>query len=152
MTAFNHPSSQASRWQGEAFCRLPALLQSGRIPLLLTSVPRRFPRVPFVAAEVLRGAIPWVTTVQDPICQRRGQQRDIRCLGPADDEGQRDATPVHQQAVLAPIFFPDLSGSVRRPLARTGLWSAIMPLELHLKQQISRPGTASYLAFLRRCW
>ena len=124
MTAFNHPSSQASRWQREAFRCLPTLQQRGRIPLLLTGVPRRFPRVPFVAAEVLRGPIPRITPLQDAIRQGRGQQRDIRRFRAADDEGQWDATPVHQQAALAPIFFPDPSGSVRRPLALTGLWSA----------------------------
>jgi hypothetical protein len=125
MTPFHTPSSQPSRWQRDAFRRLPALLQGGRIPLLLTGVPRRFPRVPFVAAEVLRGAIPRITTVQDTIRQGRRQQRDIWRLGAADDEGQRDATPVHQQAVFAPIFFPDPWGSVPRPLALTGLWSVI---------------------------
>jgi hypothetical protein len=124
MTAFHHPSSQASRWQRETFRRLSTLLQRGRIPLLLTGGPRRCPRVPFVAAEVLRGAIPRIAPVQDTSRQSRGQQRHIWRFRSAPDEGQRDATSVHQHTALAPIFFPDPSDWVPQPLAPTALSSA----------------------------
>jgi hypothetical protein len=125
MTTFHHPSSQPSRWQREAFRRLPTLQQRGRIPLRLTGLPRRFSCVPFVAAEVLRSSIPRIASVQDTRRQGRRQPRDIWRFRAADDEGQRKATPVHQQAALAPIFFPDPWGSVPRLPALTGLWSAI---------------------------
>jgi hypothetical protein len=120
MTAFHPPSSQASRRQRDTIRGRPTLLQGGRIPLRLTRIPRRLPRVPFVAAEVLWGTIPWIRPLQDAIGQRRGQQRDIRRFRAAHDEGQWDATPVDQQAVLAPIFFPDPWGSVPQLLAPTG--------------------------------
>jgi hypothetical protein len=35
-------------------------------------------------------------------------------VGPGHDERQRDATAVHQQVALAPLFFPDPSGLDRR--------------------------------------
>ena len=124
MTPFDNPSSQPSRWQREAFRRLPALLQGRRIPLFLTGVPRGFPRIPFVAAEGLRGAIPRSAPLQDASRPRRGQQRPIWRLGAADDEGQRDATPVHQQAARAPLFFPDPWDWAPRPLAPTAPSSA----------------------------
>ena len=43
---------------------------------------------------------------------------DVR---PGHDERQRDATAVHQQVALAPLFFPDRSGCGRPPLAPMGL-------------------------------
>jgi len=125
MTAFHHPSSQPRRWQRDAVRRLPALLQGGRIPLRLAGVPRRCPGVPFVAAEVLWGAIPQIAAAQDASLQGRGQQRHIRRFRAADDEGQRDATPVHQETLLAPIFFPDPWGWAPRLLALTEPWSTI---------------------------
>ncbi len=44
----------------------------------------------------------------------RLQQLDVMHVGSADDERQRDATAVGQQAALAPIFPPGPSGSVQR--------------------------------------
>ncbi len=46
--------------------------------------------------------------------------RDIVLIGPGHDERQRDATAVHQQVTLAPLFFPDRSGFARPPLAPMG--------------------------------
>jgi len=123
MTTFNYPSSPTSRWQRNPFRRLSALLQGGRIPLRLTGVPGRRSRRPFVAAERDGNAIPRITPLQDALRQGGRQQRDIRRFRAADDEGQRDATPVDQKTFLAPIFFPDPSDSARRPLGLTGLWS-----------------------------
>ena len=42
------------------------------------------------------------------------QLRHIMPVGSCHDERQRDAISVHQKMALAPIFFPDLSGWVRR--------------------------------------
>ena len=42
-------------------------------------------------------------------------------VGPGHDDRQGDATPVHQQVPLAPIFFPDPSGCAPQPLAPTAL-------------------------------
>ena len=38
---------------------------------------------------------------------------DVMSVGPGDDQGQRDATAVHQKVSFASLFFPDLSGSDR---------------------------------------
>ena len=38
------------------------------------------------------------------------QQLDIMSVGPADDKGERDASPVDQQAAFGPFFSPDLWG------------------------------------------
>lgn len=49
------------------------------------------------------------------------QLRDVMLVGPGHDEGQRDATAVHQQMPLAAFFSPDQSGWVRLPLAPEAL-------------------------------
>ena len=43
--------------------------------------------------------------------------RDVMLIRPGHDERQRDATAVHQQMTLAPLFFPDPSGWDRQTLA-----------------------------------
>jgi hypothetical protein len=125
MSTFNYPSSPTSPWQRNPFRRLPTLLQRGRIPLRLTGVPCRFPRISFVAAEIDRDAISRITPLQDALRQRGRQQRNIRRFRAADDEGQRDATPVHQETLLAPIFFPDPWGSGPQFPALTAICSTI---------------------------
>ena len=46
--------------------------------------------------------------------RHRRQLRHIMPIGSGHDERQRDATTVHQQMALAPIFSPDPSGWVQR--------------------------------------
>ena len=43
--------------------------------------------------------------------------RDVMLIGSGHDERQRDATGVHQQVSLAPLFSPDRSGWVPPLLA-----------------------------------
>jgi hypothetical protein len=112
MTTFNHPSPPPSRWLRNPIRRLPALLQGGRIPLRLAGLPGCRPRVAFVTAEPDRDPIPRISPAQHALRQGFRQQRNIRRFRAADDEGQRDATPVHQETLLAPVFFPDPWGSV----------------------------------------
>ena len=45
----------------------------------------------------------------------------IVCVGSRHDEGQRDATPVHQQVELAALFPPDPSDCAPPPLVPTAL-------------------------------
>jgi hypothetical protein len=52
--------------------------------------------------------------------QDRLQLADIVPVGSGYDQRQRGATPVDQHMALAPIFFPGLSGWVRRPLGPGG--------------------------------
>ena len=103
------------------FRRPSALLQCWCIPCRRRGVPRRVARVPFVAAQVFRPDRR--LHPQDASLQRLGQQRHIRRLCAAHDKGQRDATPVDQQAALAPIFSPDRSDWVPQPLVRAALYS-----------------------------
>lgn len=49
--------------------------------------------------------------------QHRIELRDVMLIGPCHDDRQRDATTVHQQVALAPLFFPCRSGLARPPLA-----------------------------------
>ena len=44
--------------------------------------------------------------------------RDVMLVRSGHDERQRDATAVHQQVTLAPLFFPDPSGWDRQTLAQ----------------------------------
>ena len=87
------------------FRRPSALRQCWRRPCRRRGVPRRGARVPVVAAQVFRPDRR--LHPQDASRQRLGQQRHLRRLRTADDQRQRDATRVDQQAALAPVFFPD---------------------------------------------
>ena len=117
MTSFNHPASQPSGRQGTPLGRR-ATLQPGRsIPRLLGGLPRGGARIAFLAAQILRRERQRLGSSDDSRRQRLGHQRHIRRLCAAHDEGQRDATPVDQQAARAPIFFPDPWDSAPRPPA-----------------------------------
>ena len=105
MASFNLPTSQTSRRIGMTFRRPSALLHCWRIPCRRRGVPRRGARVPVIAAQVFRPDRRLYP--QDASLQRLGQQRHIRRLRAADDQRQRDATPVDQQAARAPVFSPD---------------------------------------------
>jgi len=71
----------------------------------------------------------WTGSLKHDGIKNRLQLRNIMPIGSGHDERQRDATPVHQQMALAPIFSPDPWGWVRylqagllfRELAVSGL-------------------------------
>ena len=70
-----------------------------------------------IGAQVLAAPRAWRLAFDHDGLQYGIELRDVMLIGPGHDERQRDATAVHQQVALAPLFFPDRSGWVRPPLA-----------------------------------
>ena len=60
-----------------------------------------------IGAQVFVTALFGRGFLDDDGLKHRLDLRHIVHVGPGDDQRQRDATPVHQQVALAPIFFPD---------------------------------------------
>ena len=127
MTPFNLPASSPCRRTRHSVRWGPALLPRGTIASVLGGCPGRLTRVAAIPAQILDGTIAGITPPNDPGRQRRRHQGDIGRLRAAHDKRQRDATPVDQQAALAPIFFPDPWDSGRPPREPTGLCSMIRP-------------------------
>jgi|GEM_PF-6924368 hypothetical protein len=78
--------------------------------------------VSLVSTKVLSSSYSRFRSLDHNFIQRRRQQFHIMRLGPADDEGQRDATTVDENTSLAPIFSPDPSGFCRQFQERAGLY------------------------------
>ena len=76
-----------------------------------------FALVSSVGAQMLRFPLAGRGAFADDAVQSRGKQLHVMLVGPADDERQRDATRVHQQTALAPIFSPCRWGSAPHILA-----------------------------------
>ena len=123
MTPFNRPPSSPSRRFWDAVCRRATLLQRGGVAFVLSRLPGHLAGVPFIPAQILRREGIHLGSSNDSRRQRLRQQRNIRRLCAADDERQRDATSVHQETPLAPIFFPDPWDSAPRLRAPTALCS-----------------------------
>ena len=70
-----------------------------------------------VGAQVLAAADAWRLSLDHDGLQHGIELCDIMLIRPGYDERQRDATAVHQQMPLAPLFFPDPSGWARQTLA-----------------------------------
>ena len=73
--------------------------------------------VAVAGAKVLAASSAWRLSLDHDRAKHRIELGDVMSIRPGHDERQRDATTVHQQVSLASLFFPDPSGSVRRPLA-----------------------------------
>ena len=73
--------------------------------------------VAVVGAKVLAASNAWRLALDHDCAKHLIELSDVMSIRPGHDERQRDATAVHQQVSLAPLFFPDPSGWVRRPLA-----------------------------------
>ena len=74
-----------------------------------------------VSAQVLAATHARRLALDHDGLQHGVELRDVMLIGPGHDERQRDATSVHQQMTLAPLFFPDPSGWGRRTLAPAAL-------------------------------
>ena len=70
-----------------------------------------------IGAKVLAASNSWRLALDHDGLQHMVELRDVMPIGSGHDERQRDATAVHQKVALAPLFFPDPSGCVPRPLA-----------------------------------
>jgi len=74
-----------------------------------------------VGAQVLAASDRRLFPSHDDGLQHRAEHGDVIHVGCGHDERQRDATTVDQQMTLAPLFFPDQSGSARPLLAPSAL-------------------------------
>ena len=70
-----------------------------------------------VSTQMLAAPNGWWAPRDDDGIEDRYEHRDVIHVGCGHDERQRDATTVHQQVTLAPLFFPDRSGWARPLLA-----------------------------------
>ena len=74
-----------------------------------------------VSAQMLAATNARRLALDDDGLQHGVELCDVMLVRPCHDERQRDATPVHQQMPLAPLFFADPSGWGRRTLAPAAL-------------------------------
>lgn len=74
-----------------------------------------------VGTQVLAAAMLGQGSLDHNFAQQLIKSLAVMHVGPGHDDRQRDATPVDQQVALAPLFFPDPSGSVRRLPEQAGL-------------------------------
>jgi hypothetical protein len=112
--AFNHPAAGALT--PPAGARLfSALAHVRRVTALLHDLRGGPPGIALVRTQVLSPAAADFWAHDHNAVQSDRQQFDIMPVGPADDKGQRDASPVHQQAALAAFFSPDPWGCCPPP-------------------------------------
>ena len=89
----------------------------GDVAVRLDDQQGRSPTVAGIGTQVLAASLAgWLALDHDGL-QHRIELRDVMLIGPCHDDRQRDATTVHQQVALAPIFSPCPSGLARPPLA-----------------------------------
>ena len=99
---------------------LVAINDVGDVAVALDDSQGRPPSVPCVGAQVLAAPRAWCLALDHDGLQNGIELRDVMRIRSCHDERQRDATPVHQQVGLAPLFSPDRSGCARPPLAPVG--------------------------------
>jgi len=81
---------------------------------------RRLPRVALIRTEVL-AQLRRRRPGDDDLGERGDKEGGIMALGPAHDEGERDSTPVDEEAALGALFSPGPSDSGRRLPGQGGL-------------------------------
>ena len=94
-----------------------AINHVGNVAVRLDGLQGATPSVARIGTQVLAASDAWRLAFDHDGFQHSIELRDVMLIGPGHDERQRDATAVHQQVALAPLFFPDRSGCVRPPLA-----------------------------------
>ena len=110
MRSFHLPSPCGLLPSADRFGFLADLLHMRNIPTFPHDRRGGLAAVAFVGAQVLTSAAGGLGTPDDDAVECFGQQFHVMPVGPADDKGERDASPVHQQAAFGPFFSPDLSG------------------------------------------
>ena len=116
MAHLDHPSSRLLFGVAPLDVRLRASIDHVRdVAMVQDDLHCRFASIACVGTQVLVAPL-WrcLATDHDGL-KHRIDLGDIVLIGPGHDDRQRDATPVHQQMSLAPIFFPDRS-DFGRPL------------------------------------
>ena len=107
--AFDHPAAGALAF-ATGQCLLSALPHMRRVTTPFHGLRGGTPCIALVRTQVLPPAAGGFGTHDHNAIQGDRQQFDIMPIGSADDKGQRDASPVHQQAALAAFFSPDRWG------------------------------------------
>ena len=90
------------------------------VTVALDGLQRRLATVPGIQAQMLGAALGRNFALDHDGRQHGIELRDVMPIRSGHDERQGDATAVDQQVTLAPIFFPDRSGSARPALAPVG--------------------------------
>ena len=80
----------------------------------------RLPGVALIRTEVLTPGLRGRPR-DDYLGERGDEEHGIMSLGPAHDEGERDSTPVDEEAALGALFSPGPSDSGRRLPGQGGL-------------------------------
>ena len=108
--AFNHPTARALPLPaGAGF--FSALSHMRCVTALLHGLRGGTPRIAFVRTQVLPAAAAGFGAHDYNAVQSGFQQFDIMSVGPADDNGQRNAAPSTSKLRLLP-FFPPISGVI----------------------------------------
>src|SRR3972149_7825413 len=99
---------------------LSAPFDVGNVAMFFDDAKRRGTRVAGIGAQVLAASLRQCGTRHHDGIEDCFKLADIMSICSGHDDRERDATTVHQQVTLAPLFSPDPSGSVRRIPVRTG--------------------------------
>ena len=89
-------------------------LYMANLAMLFNGGPRRSAGVASISTQVLAASLRRRGTLHHDGVKDGCKLADIMSVCPGHDDRQRDATTVHQQVALAPIFSPDPSGSARQ--------------------------------------
>ena len=87
------------------------------VAMRLDDLQRRSAPIARVGAQVLAASNARRLALDHDGLKHHVDLRHVMLIRPGHDERQRDATAVHQQVSLAPLFFPDPSGCALRSLA-----------------------------------
>lgn len=91
------------------------------VAMFLNDFQGRCAGITCVGAQMFVPSQRWIGSLDFDVVEHGFNLRNIMPVCSGHDEGQRDATAVHQQMALAALFFPDQSGWARLPLAPAAL-------------------------------
>ena len=104
--SLHDPATGSMPWMVKLRFRfLAARFQPEPIVVLVAGQPSRLATISGIHAEVW--SLARVRLRVDDVLEGGLQQFGVMHVGPADDERQRDATPVDQKASFASLFSPD---------------------------------------------
>jgi hypothetical protein len=110
----NPPPGSLRRMLPFLFGFLSAPFNVGNIAVFFNDAQRRNAGIASIRAQVLAAPLCRFGAPYRDAIQNRCKLTDIMSVSSGHDDRQRDATTVHQQVSLAPIFSPDPSGSARQ--------------------------------------
>src|SRR5258706_10668051 len=112
----NPPPRPLGRMPSNLFGFLPASFDVGNVVMLFDDGKSGHAGIAGIGTQVLAASLGWRRPLYHDRLQNRGNLADIMSICSGHDDRERDATAVHEQVTLAPIFSPDPSGWVRRLL------------------------------------